>query len=236
MNPRNPLQTWLLQGILIGAVVLASTPLKARAETPNDPARAIAIYLERLTAGLPGRVEIILGKLDERLRLAPCTRVEPYVAAGTRLWGKSSVGLRCQEPGGWNVFLPIEVRVYARALVAARALAPGQTLLAGDTREDEFDLTRDGGVAVTSIAQIDGKLLTRGIAAGQPLRQDQFRSPPAVNAGDAVQVVYVGSGFSIATAGRALSPAAEGQPVRVQIDSGRMVQGIARTGQTVELR
>lgn len=236
MNPRNPIQLWLLQGVLVGVAILCATPLKARSEAARDPLRTIEIYLERATSGLPGRVEVMLGKLDERLRLAPCNTVEPYVPAGARLWGKSSIGLRCLDAGGWNVFLPVEIRVHARALVAARPLAPGQTVLPSDVREEELDLTREAGMAVTRFDQIDGKSLARGLAAGQALKQDQFRAPLAVGAGDSVRVVYLGSGFSISTAGRALSAASDGQAVRVQTDSGRMLQGIARAGRTVELK
>ena len=32
-------------------------------------------------------MEVSVGTLDSRLRLAPCSRVEPYLPAGSRLWG-----------------------------------------------------------------------------------------------------------------------------------------------------
>jgi flagella basal body P-ring formation protein FlgA len=74
------------------------------------------------------------------------------------------------------------------------------------------------------------------IASGQVLRQDYFRAPPAIGAGDSVRVVYTGEGFNISTSGRAIGNAAEGQPVRVQTEAGRIVQGIARAGRVVEMR
>lgn len=236
MNPRNPIQFWILQGALVATAILCSAPLKARSAPAADPVQTIKLYLERATAGLPGRIEIGVGTLDERLKLAPCAQVEPYVPAGARLWGKTSIGLRCLDAAAWNVFLPVNIRVFVPALVAARQLLPGQLAQEGDVLREEVELTREAGTVVTQLAQIEGKLLSRALAAGQALKQDHFRAPPAVNAGDAVQVVYTGSGFSISTNGRAMSPAADGQPVRVQTDSGRMVQGTARQGRIVELK
>ena len=34
-----------------------------------------------------------MGSLDPRLKLAPCNQVEPHLPAGTRLWGRSRIGL-----------------------------------------------------------------------------------------------------------------------------------------------
>jgi len=59
------------------------------------------------------RPEIVVGQLDSRLRLAPCQRVEPFLPEGTRLWGRTRVGLRCAEgPTRWTVFLPITVKAW----------------------------------------------------------------------------------------------------------------------------
>lgn len=236
MNPRNPVTGWLIQTLFLAAALACSAPLRAFAAPSHDPAQALRVYLEQATTGLPGRVEIAIGSLDERMRLAPCAKVEPYVPQGTRLWGRSSIGLRCLEGATWNVFLPVEVKVFGRALVASRPLFAGQPASSGDVREEEIELTREAGTVVTNANQIEGKTTVRMVAAGQVLKQDFFRAPPAIGAGDAVQVVYSGTGFSILTGGRALSNASDGQPVRVQTDSGKVVQGIARNGRVVDMK
>ena len=239
MIPRNPVPAWLAQGLIIAAMFLCTAPIKARsapAGPQHDPAHAIKLYLEQATTGLPGRVEVKVGALDERIRLAPCARVEPYVPHGARLWGRGSIGLKCLDAAGWNVFLPVEIRVFARALVAARSLQPGESVGPLDVREEEVDLTRLGGVVVAQPGQLEGKTAARMVGQGQVLLQDYFRAPPAVGAGDTVQLVFLGAGFSISADGRALSHALEGQPVRVQTSSGRVVQGIARAGRIVDMK
>jgi flagella basal body P-ring formation protein FlgA len=225
-------------GTRIGKVVLFLAALflcagQARAQAPAD---ALRLYVERAVAGTPGRVEVSVGRLDDRLQLAPCARVEPYVPAGARLWGRTQIGLRCLEGANWNVYLPVEVRVYAHALVATRQIAYGATVSPEDAKVEEVELTRESGTAVADFSLLDGRTATRMLAPGQVLRAEYFRAPPAVGAGDTVRLVLNGSGFMITASGRALGAAADGQPVRVQTDSGRVVQGIARAGRTVEMR
>jgi flagella basal body P-ring formation protein FlgA len=203
------------------------------AQTGADPVR---LYLEKATAGLPGRVEVNVGRLDERLQLAPCANVEPYLPGNARLWGKTQIGLRCTAGAAWNVFLPVEVRVFGQALVALRPITYGQPVGQGDFQLEEVELSREPGAALTDPNSLDGKTATRAIAPGQILRAEHFRAPPAVGAGDTVQLIYNGSGFSISASGRSLGAAADGMPVRVQTESGRVVQGIARAGRVVEMR
>jgi flagella basal body P-ring formation protein FlgA len=203
------------------------------AQTGADPVR---LYLEKATAGLPGRVEVNVGRLDERLQLAPCANVEPYLPGNARLWGKTQIGLRCTAGAAWNVFLPVEVRVFGQALVASRPIAYGQPVGQGDLQLEEVELSREAGAALTDPNSLDGKTATRAIAPGQILRAEHFRAPPAVGAGDTVQLIYNGSGFSVSASGRSLGAAADGMPVRVQTESGRVVQGIARAGRVVEMR
>ncbi|QNM98563.1 flagellar basal body P-ring formation chaperone FlgA [Chitinimonas koreensis] len=68
------------------------------------------------------------------------------------------------------------------------------------------------------------------------MRSDQLRAPFAVKANEFVKVIAQGNGFEVASEGRAMNNANEGQPVSVKMNSGATVQGIARSGGTVEIR
>lgn len=207
-----------------------------QAPAPDGGGESLRLYVEQAAGRQPGRVEVLLGRLDDRLQLAPCHRIEPYVPPGTRLWGRARVGLRCVEGASWNVYLPVEVKVYGAALVASRSIPFGQPVGAEDVRIEEVELTREPGPALTDAHSLDGKTAARGIAAGQVLRAEFFRTPPVVNSGDTVRLVLNGSGFSVTASGRTLSAAQDGESVRVQTDSGKVVQGVARPGKLVELR
>lgn len=194
------------------------------------------MFLGRETTGLPGRVAIEFGALDPQARPAPCARVEPFLPAGARPWGRTSLGLRCSDGTAWSVFLPVTVRVFSRALVAGRSLPAGHALTEEDYRTEEIDLTQQPAGLLQEAGFAVNKVLSRPLAAGQPLRREYFRARPLVTPGDPVRLVYEGAGFSVSTDAKALGSATDGEPVRVQTESGRVVTGVARGPRRVELR
>lgn len=211
----------------------------AHAEAPGDPlaqdAVRLALQSARPAAGL--RVEVEAGSLDPRLKLAPCQQVESYLPAGFKPWGKTRVGLRClQGTTRWNVFLPITVKVYGQAFVAATALPAGSVIAAADLKPAEIDLAADPAPAILDAADAVGRTLTRTLSAGESLRQSQLKARQWFAAGETVQLVAVGPGFAVQGEGQALTAGLDGSAVRVRTDSGRIVTGTAVADRRVELK
>ncbi len=210
------------------AALCVAAPALAEPLTPPAPAdleqqvRQFALD----AASAPGvRVEVTLGSLDPRLRLAPCDRVEPYLPAGTRLWGRSRIGLRClQGTTPWNVYLPVTVKVFGRGLAAAAALPAGAVLTAADMRAIEVDLASATAPLLVAASAV-GRTLARPLAAGQTLLASDLRIRQWFAAGETVQITAIGPGFRVSSEGQALGPGLEGQPARVRTDSGRVVIG-----------
>jgi flagella basal body P-ring formation protein FlgA len=187
-------------------------------------------------AAMP-RIEVSVGQLDQRLRLAPCQHVEPYLPDGTRLWGKSRIGLRCtQGVSKWNVYLPITVKVFGKALVATSGISSGSVLTTADLAQAEVDLAEDNSTPVTNADLAVGRSLTRSLKAGQSLRQSHLKPRQYFAAGETVTVLAQGDGFSVASEGQALNPGIEGQAVRVRIESGRILTGQPIGERKVELQ
>ena len=182
------------------------------------------------------RFEISIGQLDARLRLAPCERVEPYLPEGVRLWGKARIGLRCtQGASKWNVYLPITVKAFGPALVAVAAAAAGSVLTADGLALAEVDLAEDTSVAVANNMLAVGRVLARPLKAGQSLRQSHLKQRQWFVAGDTVNVVAQGAGFSVAGDAQALTNGVEGQPARVRTESGRVLTGLPVGERRMEL-
>ena len=75
------------------------------------------------------RMEVSLGGLDPRLKLAPCGNMEPYLPPGTKLWGKTRIAVRCIDGiSKWNVSLPVTVSGWGRAWVVRNPIATGAAL------------------------------------------------------------------------------------------------------------
>lgn len=234
----------LMPGLLL-ALGLALAPRPAAASpTPAEASLAAAADAARLlaeqagAAGLAGRrVEISVGELSPRLRLAPCSQIEPYLPPGFRAWGSTRVGLRCVDgPVRWNVQLPLSVKVWGEALVPAQPLPAGHLLQPGDLVTAEVDLAALPSPALDDPARAEGRVLARSLAPGQALRAADLRARLWFPSGATVQIVAVGSGFSIASRGQALGQGLDGQTVRVRLDNGRTVSGVAVADDRVELR
>lgn len=209
-----------------------ATHALAQADAPEQ----LRLFLEKETTGVAGRVEVSIGTPDARLHLAACQKMQPFVPTGTRLWGRTTLGVRCVEGAVWQVFLPAHIKVFGQAPVAARPLNMGDGVAGGDVRFEEVELTRFPAGAFADPAQLADKQLSRSVAAGQPLMRDYFRARQVVAQGDSVKVVYAGPGFAVSTQGRALSGATEGQNVRVVTEAGKTLNGTARSGRIVEVR
>jgi flagella basal body P-ring formation protein FlgA len=184
----------------------------------------------------PLRMEVSIGSLDSRLRLAPCSRVEPYVPVGVRLWGRGRLGLRCVEGGGrWNVFLPLTVKAFGPAWVLRDNVLAGAVLTEADAVEEEVDWAAEISPVVADPAQWVGTVASRALVAGQPIRQSMVKAAQAFQAGSQVRVVAQGPGFEISSDAQALAAGVIGQPVRVRMENGRITQGVVQDTRTVRL-
>lgn len=198
--------------------------------------KAVENYLRRETAGLPGKVSFAVGAVDTQLNLPACAALEPFMPAGSRLWGNTSVGIRCTGAAPWSIYVPVGIRVVADVVHSTRPLAQNQPIVDGDITLQKADLTQLPAGVLTEMRQAVGKTVTGTIGGGQPLRHDSLRSPIIIHQNQSVKLMIQGRGFSVSAEGRALVAAAEGQPVQVRVQSGQVVSGVARNGALVEMR
>lgn len=222
-------------GLLVAALPAnAEEPVPALAAGLVDQVRSLA--LDKAAAPAAARVEVVVGQLDPRLHLAPCERIEPYLPANVRLWGKSRIGLRCtQGRTAWNVYLPIVVKVWGRALVVPAGATAGSVLAEGDLEESEVDLAEEFTAVFFDRKLVVGRTLAQALRPGQAVRQAHIKSRQWFAAGETVKVVAVGDGFALEGVGQALTNGIEGQPAKVRTENGRVVTGVPTAERRLEL-
>ncbi|OXI46554.1 flagellar basal body P-ring formation chaperone FlgA [Burkholderia aenigmatica] len=203
-------------------------------QDPESIRRAALAFLQQQIAGLPGKTTVTVTTAFPR-GLAACTTLEPFLPTGARLWGRTTVGVRCAGERPWTVYLQAKVAVQATYYVAARQIAPGEPLSAADLVARDGDLTVLPLAVITDPAQAIGATALARISAGLPLRQDLLKSAASVSAGQTVRVVAAGPGFTISAEGSALANAAPGQSVRVRMAAGQIVTAIVKDAGTVEI-
>ncbi len=218
-------------GAFVACALLASAwPANAQ-EGAQQLAPALIDQVRTLALGVPppggaSRVEVVIGQLDPRLHLAPCARVEPYLPPNIRLWGKSRIGLRCKDgPTLWNVYLPIVVKVWGRALVVTAGAAMGSVVTDAALDEEEVDLAAEPSPAIVDRKAVVGRTLAQSLQPGQAVRQSHLKIRQWFAAGETVKVVAAGAGFTLESSGQAITNGFEGQPARVRTESGLIVTG-----------
>jgi flagella basal body P-ring formation protein FlgA len=232
------------------AAAAAASAANLAALPPGTVEQGLALLKQAAQALAPpgARVVLVAGAPDLRLKLAPCSAGTAYLLPAVAAWGASRLGLRCTQGAAWNIQLPVQVQIFAPAVVADTALSPLTTLSAAHLAVVEADWGAHGsppaaagaaraGPSLFSDARLlAGRVLLRPAAAGAPVKAADLQVRQWFAAGATVSVVAVGGGFSVGAEGQALSAGLEGQLVRVRTESGRVVAGLATGERRVEVR
>nr|WP_315245453.1 flagellar basal body P-ring formation chaperone FlgA [uncultured Albidiferax sp.] len=228
----------LLPNMLCAALVLCAAGARAQAEA--DMVGTSQRWLESAMVqaapvnGMALRMEVAVGALDPRLQLAPCAKVEPYMPPGTRLWGKSRLGLRCLAGATrWNVFIPVTVKAMGQAWVAKTNVMAGSVLTANDAMEAEVDWADDASPVVANAEQWIGQVAARSWVAGQTVRQAMVKPAQVFQAGTQIRVLAQGVGFQVMSDGQAITAGVVGQAAKVRLDSGRVMSGVVQDARTI---
>ena len=221
------------------ACAVWAVPCAAQAQVPPETlARGVAMATEAALVLAPAnaRVAVEAGTLDPRLTLAPCARVEPYLPAGTPAWGRTRLGLRCTDGRArWNVFLPLNVQVFAPGVIATGALPAGAPLTEAQLKRVDIEWSASSSPLFDRIEPLLGRSLSRPLAAGQAVQAAQLQTRQWFASGDTVRIQAVGAGFSVVGEGQALGPGVEGKTVRVQTENGRVLLGKPVSDRSVEV-
>ena len=232
MNPPRSFHFALLAALALPAGI-------SHAQTPRQDTAALRHVVEQFlrvqASGLPGDVNIQVGQIDNRTNLAACAAPEAFLPKGSRVWGKTTVGVRCTTPSPWTIYVGATVQVIGEYVVTAAPLAQGQTIGPNDVVRIKGDLTALPNGIITDASQAVGRTVISSLTAGIPLRNDALRAQQAVQQGQTVRLVSNGPGFSISAEAKALNNAAEGQVAQARTASGQVVSGVARAGGVVEV-
>ena len=190
-------------------------------------------FLIAQTAGLPGKVSI---RIDTPMSgaLPSCEALQVFLPAGARLWGRLSVGVRCNDDQPWTRYLPAYVAVAGTYYVAARQINRGQALTPADAQAREGDLSTLPASVIVDPAQLLGVSAYNSIAVGAPLRRELLRAVTLVQQGQLVTVVSQGTGFVVSTEGKAMGDAGVGTLLQVRIQGGQLLSGVLRPDGVVE--
>ncbi len=178
--------------------------------------------------------QVELGPLDTRLRLSPCEGIQFFLPVGAHLWRNGSLGMKCNAPVPWSLYLSYRIQLHGPALLTRRPLPARHTLSTADVLQDSVAYSQDPGGYVRELPA--GAVTLRSMHINQPILIQDLVQADIIRAGAQVQVKVHGRGFSVTQEGKALNAAKVGGPVQVKMPSGRIVRGVANSSGEVEMR
>jgi flagella basal body P-ring formation protein FlgA len=223
------IRSWWLPAAMGVVLALVSITAQAEIEAVENIRLAAERFIQEELNVEPGdeAVEVQIGRLDNRLRLARCSEaLETRFPPGGRRDGNTAVQVQCEAPVSWSIYVPVTVERYAEVLVASRNLRRQHTILPGDLRTKRIQTSRHAGSYFETKSELVGLQTRRNIRPGQILGQQHVTQREVVSRGQRVTILAENSSVVIRMQGEALENGILGDRIRVKnTSSGRVVEG-----------
>ncbi|WP_038050818.1 flagellar basal body P-ring formation chaperone FlgA [Thioalkalivibrio sp. ALJ1] len=213
---------------LIAILILPSAAGAAEIHPVGEIRQAAEQFLlQELNASAANDINIEIGQLDNRLRLAYChDGLNARFPPGGRSDGNTAVHLQCAGPVTWQLYVPATVERYAEVLVASRNLPRQHTLTNGDLRYQRIETSRHAGSYHEDKSDLVGQQTRRSIRPGQIIGTQHVTQREIVSRGQRVTILAENGSIAIRMQGEALENGTLGDRIRVKnASSGRIVEG-----------
>lgn len=177
-------------------------------------------FFQQRLAGISDDISVTVKTPDAQL--PSCPMPDFSLPNNGKMWGNVSVQARCGQD---KRYLQVVVAATGNYVVAALALPRGTTLNETSVQLKRGRLDQLPPRTMMDLQQANNAITLRDIAPGQPVMLSMVRQSWRVKAGQRVQVVAAGDGFSVNSEGQALNNAAVAQNARVRMSSGQIVSG-----------
>jgi len=232
---------WATRLALVLIVTIAGTTASiADAATPDSVQDQVANAMERFLdeqAGGRGNLTLRADRLDPRLRLSVCDQ-SLEVNDGRPLnlnRGRQTVKVSCHGGSPWRIYVPVALTRRQQAVVAARPLAAGDVIQAGDLSLATVDANQARRQYYTDPGELVGMATTQPLQSGQLITRHNLGINAVVDRGDMVSIRAGNRGFVVDSTGEVQGRAGVGQRVRVKnTRSGKVIQAVVVDSRTVE--
>jgi flagellar basal body P-ring formation protein FlgA len=183
------------------------------------------------------RQRFLVGPIQQNLQLDRCSSpVKPIVGPGKHMRDRVLVELRCTGTPSWHIYVPVRIVGTSTVAIAARTIVVGSVLTDKDVRTEQHDVSELPPGYIDDPSVVVGLTASRPISSGAIITNQYLVAAKAVVRGQAVTLVADVGAMSVRMAGRAMSDGLMNQRVKVEnLSSGKIVEGIARSEQVVEI-
>jgi flagellar basal body P-ring formation protein FlgA len=209
--------------------------------TPTESTEAIRAVAESFVKSQLPRdasvAAITAGALDRRLRLVRCTGgMHGQLPAGAQLLARTMVGVACNGPVHWTVYVPVTIESRISVLVLKHPVARDARLTSDDVTIETRKVTGMTAAFLTGVSDLQARSTSRPLPMGTTLTIDMFKTDMVIKHGQDVTLVASAGGIEVRAAGRALADAAGGARVKVQnLSSLKVVEGVVEGADVVRV-
>jgi flagella basal body P-ring formation protein FlgA len=228
-------------GCVAGLLFSGAATASALDSSPEiqDNAQLEALARSEATLNLPALTHqrLAAGPIYGSTRLGRCNQpVKASVGPGGQMRDRVLVQLSCPGAPPWHIYVPVRVIGTSQVVFAAHAIVAGSVLSANDMRTEQRDISALPPGYMDDPAATVGLTASRPIASGAVITNQFLLGAKAVERGQTVTLVADAGGMSVSMQGRALTDGMVNQRVKVEnLSSGKVVEGIARSQQVVEI-
>lgn len=172
--------------------------------------------------------QIAMNSLDDRLRLQACgSPLDVFSSGGVVGLGNQTIGVKCNSPVAWTVYVPVKVKVMKSVVVASRPLSSNQLIGQSDIKLMQWDIGSLQHGYLNSTQLVIGQQLKYPVSMGSVIKPNSLQAQKIVHRGDQIMLVAMAGQMEVRMSGTALDDATLGERVKVKNStSKRIVEGV----------
>ncbi len=172
--------------------------------------------------------QIAMDSLDDRLRLQACEGpLDVFSSNGVVGLGNQTIGVKCNSPVAWTVYVPVKVKVMKSVVVASRPLSSNQLITQGDIKLLQWDIGSLQHGYLNNTQLVIGQQLKYSVSMGSVIKPNSLQAQKIVHRGEQIMLVAMAGQMEVRMSGTALDDATLGERVKVKNStSKRIVEGV----------
>jgi len=193
--------------------------------------------LKQVPSQKPGSVQVNVGALDSRLRLAACEQpLKAALPTNATFRARMTVAVSCAGPTTWTVYVPVNIETQISVLVLRHAAGRGARLTADDVEVQSRTVTGAGDDYLTEPAELAGRTLKRPLGAGAAVTADAMVADALIKRGQQVTLLAAVGAMEVRARGVAMNDAPAAGRVKAQnLSSGRIVEGFVESADVIRI-
>lgn len=212
--------------LLIIAALLVPFTLHAQIYENHQKISAVVKNLIEASMSDISDKDISIQTLDSRLLLPKCNQpLVTFLPIGSKLSGKTTIGVRCTGEKPWKIYVSATISIYAEVIIANKYITRGTTITADHISSTKKEISLISRGYYSKYDQVVGKVAKYNLQKNRIIHGTSITRPKLVKRGMDVDIIAYSGGITVKMRGIAMADGAMGDHVKIKnIRSHRVIQ------------